>query len=538
MPRPTASDFRFVSIDQCGTGRRMAVTGMGYRLAASLPPRRGNQGRAEPRDVSESEAIWPESDSVDEELALPLLRLWQLSGAAAGLRWLERAAARRSRLLVRIERRCVPVICQATVLCVLTAFGSSVALYWAKARTGRLDREIVHVAQATQDAQAQTTRLKTEWVALNAPDRLQDLASRHSSLVPIEPAQFVEPGRLDERLAKVSETAPAPNVEPSAPPGPAPSLTPLPPASSSPSSQPPHVQAQVQAQEAAPQPETVEPEQASPAPAVAEKAADAPPPASTQPAVAQPSPAAPADAELPAFASAEPAHPAPAPRQLAADDDEPRHVIAKPLHAAPAMMHFAAPVVRAVSAMVRMAPPHPAPVAPASQRLPAAREFATHEAASREPGHARAPQQAEAARPHEMASRPELPRWLTQARAVRPAALIMSEPPHALTLPEAAPAKAPAVAAAPQPHPTSHVALVDRPAANRFAPRPSEDDDAEVPQPAPRYRAPAYPGPRYYSGYGYGYAQPRPYYGSPYGGYYGGYYTPPAYMQPYGQYAQ
>ena len=112
-------------------------------------------------------------------------------------------------------------ICQIATLCVAAAGGAAL-LYWQKSGGGAEDREIGHLLQASQQARARTSLLRTEWAELNEPERLQDLADRTLALRPIAPAQFVAPEQLHAWLqapASVAPTSPAPAPDPAAEPG-------------------------------------------------------------------------------------------------------------------------------------------------------------------------------------------------------------------------------------------------------------------------------------------------------------------------------
>ncbi len=99
-----------------------------------------------------------------------------------------------------------------TLLCLLLAAASGVYLYQVKHRTRLLDRQIVQVVRQDETARQRIGILKAEWMLLNQPDRLADLAGRYLALKPVAPTQFVTEADLDRRLAALPEPpAAAPN---------------------------------------------------------------------------------------------------------------------------------------------------------------------------------------------------------------------------------------------------------------------------------------------------------------------------------------
>jgi hypothetical protein len=110
----------------------------------------------------------------------------------------------------------VPALSQATILSMMVAAGSGLALYGQKQRGVLLDREIARDFDATTAARDQTSLLRAEWASLNAPDRLAAMARHYLALRPIAPAQFAQASDLATRL-------PAPGAQPvpAVPPAPA-----------------------------------------------------------------------------------------------------------------------------------------------------------------------------------------------------------------------------------------------------------------------------------------------------------------------------
>ncbi len=92
-----------------------------------------------------------------------------------------------------------------TLLCLLLAAASGVYLYQVKHRTRLLDRQIVQVVRQDETARQRIGILKAEWMLLNQPDRLADLAGRYLALKPVAPTQFVTEADLDRRLAALPE---------------------------------------------------------------------------------------------------------------------------------------------------------------------------------------------------------------------------------------------------------------------------------------------------------------------------------------------
>ena len=98
-----------------------------------------------------------------------------------------------------------------TCLSLLVALGAGLYLYQVKHRAQLLDRDInrtVKLAEATRD---RIGLLKAEWALLEDPQRLQDLATHHLQLQPLQPAQFVRLQDLSSRLPLLAPTDPAPS---------------------------------------------------------------------------------------------------------------------------------------------------------------------------------------------------------------------------------------------------------------------------------------------------------------------------------------
>jgi len=122
------------------------------------------------------------------------------------------------------ETRSLALRRQATLLSLISAFGSGLYLYTVKHRTGVIDREIGQAIQATQAAQAQAGLLRAEWSSLNDPERLQTLATHYLSLHPVAPTQFAQLAALPDRIdhAAAAPIPPRPAIAPEPAPTPAP----------------------------------------------------------------------------------------------------------------------------------------------------------------------------------------------------------------------------------------------------------------------------------------------------------------------------
>jgi len=122
------------------------------------------------------------------------------------------------------ETRSLALRRQATLLSLISAFGSGLYLYTVKHRTGVIDRQIGLAIQATQAAQAQAGLLRAEWSSLNDPERLQTLATHYLALHPVAPTQFAQlaalPDRIDHAAAAPIPPRPAIAPEPAATPAP------------------------------------------------------------------------------------------------------------------------------------------------------------------------------------------------------------------------------------------------------------------------------------------------------------------------------
>lgn len=98
-----------------------------------------------------------------------------------------------------------------TLVCMLMAGASGLYLYQTKHRAQVLDRDIVRTVKQTEQARERIGMLRAEWMLLNQPERLAELAKLHTSLQPIPPGQYVAVNDLGSRLP---------------PPGPVPTLQP------------------------------------------------------------------------------------------------------------------------------------------------------------------------------------------------------------------------------------------------------------------------------------------------------------------------
>ncbi len=472
-------DTGVVSMDRAGAAGQKTFEGVGYRLAA------GGLGR---RWTPSGGTV--EEPCLEDEFVAHTARAWtRLRGVAAHLPGAARAGV--SIAAEQVDQVNMVAVCQATALCAVAAIGASTALYWQKSRTARVDHEIVHVAGEVASAQAQTGRLRAQWLALNEPARLQDAAGRYSGLRPLAPAQFVDTGQLADHL-------PAPGAVPA--------------------------------------------DGGADAVPAANVAGDAVPVfrAITAQAASTVVPASPVDAAAPTIAPARPSVAA----QTGAADGGTATQVAETMDGTAAVPK-PAPQPRAAGAMhadagARMQDPvweSPRSALPRVHALPVARQAAPVQrvlvasgraavlATIRAPGVAvRIPPPLPRAEPKPHApprmlmARFDMPRWLLETHASHPAMVVMSAPPHALTLPHDTSVLEPGAKHTGEPS----LAVRSETHATRQAAR--EPQVEEEQPPAPVYRQPAYRpyygyGDGYGSQYGYPYQQAPRYYPNPYGGY-------------------
>jgi hypothetical protein len=106
-----------------------------------------------------------------------------------------------------------------TCLCILLAGGAGLYVYQSKHQAQLLDREIARVVKQADAARERAGVLRAEYMLLNDPTRLQELASEHlPSLRATAPSQFTIWADLEKRLPPVGAPAEAaPPLEPEAP---------------------------------------------------------------------------------------------------------------------------------------------------------------------------------------------------------------------------------------------------------------------------------------------------------------------------------
>jgi hypothetical protein len=107
-----------------------------------------------------------------------------------------------------------------TFLCFLLACASGLYLYQSKHKVQLLDYQIEQTVHQTEAAREQVRLLNAEWMLLNDPDRLRQLASQFLTLRTVAPGQFTTMAELASRLppVQIPETpaAPAPAETPMA----------------------------------------------------------------------------------------------------------------------------------------------------------------------------------------------------------------------------------------------------------------------------------------------------------------------------------
>lgn len=99
-----------------------------------------------------------------------------------------------------------------TFLCMLVAAGAGYYLYQVKQSVAQQERELRDVRRLTDAALERTQVLRAEWALLNEPDRLRQVVSRHLTLEPMTPAQFVRFADLPRRISAPLVFAGAPSL--------------------------------------------------------------------------------------------------------------------------------------------------------------------------------------------------------------------------------------------------------------------------------------------------------------------------------------
>jgi hypothetical protein len=84
----------------------------------------------------------------------------------------------------------------ATLFWMAVAIGVGLLLYNVKHEVQGLEQLLVRTNRAIHATQERIHVLEAEWSLLNEPERLRALSSRHLDLVPMRPAQFVEPAAI------------------------------------------------------------------------------------------------------------------------------------------------------------------------------------------------------------------------------------------------------------------------------------------------------------------------------------------------------
>ncbi len=367
----------------------------------------------------------------------------------------------------------------------LTMFGgiamiaSGLYVYSEKHAAASLDREIAHAYQATATAHQQSSLLRAEWALLNNPDRLHPLADRYLSLQPLNAAQFVKVTDLHGRLPKILYGPPAPATDDDA-------------------AAPPIVTKRLLAMAEMPAPAQMQPEPAFEAPApspqaeaVTEQPAETPEQPPRTPVVAAPAHAYRVLAHagtMPAIVDADAAQAAPAEDRGEAgvvEYEAPKEAVEpRPVHlaAVPAWHQTARPVVPALvqapKLLARAEPPKPRPL-----HLPTLlRPELVHMLLMPRPLYT----STWTPRPPQPAAKPVLPQHHFEYGR--------SDPPHFLSVPQAAPAKP----AEPQQYAEAQSREMEEPRQNTWTP------------PATYRSPPPYMYRPYWNGYN----------GNPYGGYY------------------
>lgn len=102
-----------------------------------------------------------------------------------------------------------------TLLTALLAFGSGLYLYQEKHNAQLLDRDIRKLREATEAARARAGILRADYMLLNDPSRLSELAERFiPALRTTPPGQFTTMAELARRLPGLAEPHGAPAVPP------------------------------------------------------------------------------------------------------------------------------------------------------------------------------------------------------------------------------------------------------------------------------------------------------------------------------------
>ena len=102
---------------------------------------------------------------------------------------------------------------QLTMLGVIAMVASGLYVYSEKHAAASLDRQIAHAFEATVAAHQQSNLLRAEWALLNNPDRLHPFADRYLSLQPLSAGQFVKFADLHSRLPKILYGPPMPATD-------------------------------------------------------------------------------------------------------------------------------------------------------------------------------------------------------------------------------------------------------------------------------------------------------------------------------------
>jgi len=84
----------------------------------------------------------------------------------------------------------------ATLFWMAVAIAVGLLLYNVKHEVQGLEQRLARTNRAIHATQERIHVLEAEWSLLNEPERLRALASRHLDLVPMRPAQFVEPAAI------------------------------------------------------------------------------------------------------------------------------------------------------------------------------------------------------------------------------------------------------------------------------------------------------------------------------------------------------
>jgi hypothetical protein len=97
----------------------------------------------------------------------------------------------------------------ATLLWMALAIAVGLLLYNVKHEVQGLEQQLARLNRAIHATQERIHVLEAEWSLLNEPERLRALANRHLDLVPMRPAQFVEPAAIAALPVAVPRADPA-----------------------------------------------------------------------------------------------------------------------------------------------------------------------------------------------------------------------------------------------------------------------------------------------------------------------------------------